>query len=77
MNGELDFIIECDERHFKKDRMREMWEAHREKVREQARQVFEAKEPSQSEVLQPLSSDLFVPNVLTDVASASSTEVAS
>lgn len=54
MNGELDFIIECDERLFKKDRMREMWEAHRQKVREQARLTFEARNPAPVEA--PLSS---------------------
>lgn len=46
MNGELDFIIECDERHFKRDRLRDMWEEHRQKAREQAKQAFEAKEPA-------------------------------
>lgn len=76
MNGELDFIIECDERHFKKDRMREMWEAHREKVREQARLAFEAKEPAPSEVPQASPRDLFLSDALADAAPASSMETA-
>lgn len=75
MNGELDFIIECDERHFKKDRMREMWEAHREKAREQARLAFEAKEPAPA-VPQPPPGDLFMPGGLADAAPASSAEAA-
>ena len=46
-NGELDFVLECAERIFKTDRMREMWEAQRAQVREQARLEFEAKEPAE------------------------------
>ena len=45
-NGELDFILECDERIFKQDRMRELWEAQRTEVREQAKLVFDAAEPA-------------------------------
>lgn len=71
MNGELDFIIECDERHFKKDRMREMWEAHRQKTREEARLAFEAKEPASTKVPLPPSGDLFIPGVLPDASPAS------
>lgn len=44
-NGELDFVLECDERIFKTDRMREMWDAQRAQAREQARLEFDAKEP--------------------------------
>lgn len=73
MNGELDFIIECDERHFKKDRMREMWEVHREKAREQARLAFEAKEPVPA-VLQPPPDDLFLPGGIDAAANTSSRE---
>ncbi|RTL26923.1 MAG: AAA family ATPase [Burkholderiales bacterium] len=76
MNGELDFIIECDERHFKRDRMREMWDAHREKAREQARLAFDAKEPPPAQVPQPPAGDLLLPDVLADVAPASSAEAA-
>ncbi|WP_047396451.1 SbcC/MukB-like Walker B domain-containing protein [Chitinibacter sp. ZOR0017] len=43
-NGEIDFVSECDERIYKKDRMREVWEAQRQDVREQAKQLFEAAE---------------------------------
>lgn len=75
MNGELDFIIECDERHFKQDRMREMWDAHRERAREKARLAFEAKEPT-PEAPQPPPGDLFLPGVLADASPASSSESA-
>jgi energy-coupling factor transporter ATP-binding protein EcfA2 len=44
-NGELDFILECDERIFRKDRMRELWEKQRAAVREQAKLTFDAIEP--------------------------------
>lgn len=44
-NGEIDFVSECDERVFKKDRMRELWEQQRHAVREQARLDFEQQEP--------------------------------
>ena len=44
-NGELDFILEPDERVFRKDKMRELWEAQRAQVREQARLEFDAQEP--------------------------------
>ncbi|MNX22060.1 hypothetical protein D3C86_520300 [compost metagenome] len=43
-NGEIDFVSECDERIFKKDRMREVWEAQRQAVREQAKLLFDAAE---------------------------------
>ncbi len=43
-NGELDFVLECDERLFKPDRMRELWDAQRAQAREQARLEFEEKE---------------------------------
>lgn len=43
-NGELDFLIEVDERVFKQDKMRELWEAQRVAVREQAKLAFEAAE---------------------------------
>lgn len=74
MNGELDFIIECDERHFKKDRMREMWEAHRMKAREQARLEFEAKEPAPSPAEQPAPDGLLVPEALSTALPGGATE---
>lgn len=46
-NGEIDFVSECDERIFKKDRMREVWEAQRQEVREQAKLLFDAAEPEE------------------------------
>ena len=46
-NGEIDFVSECDERIFKKDRMREVWEAQRQEVREQAKLLFNAAEPEE------------------------------
>jgi hypothetical protein len=49
-NGELDFIIEVDERVFKQDKMRELWEAQRIAVREQARLAFEAAEVEAAKV---------------------------
>lgn len=47
-NGELDFILECDERVFRQDRMRELWERQREQVREQAKLKFDLAEPPTS-----------------------------
>lgn len=44
-NGEIDFVIEYDERIFKADRMRELWEKQRAVVREQAKLAFDAAEP--------------------------------
>lgn len=44
-NGEIDFVSECDERIFKKDRMREVWEAQRQDVRSQAKLLFDEAEP--------------------------------
>jgi energy-coupling factor transporter ATP-binding protein EcfA2 len=46
VNGELDFILECDERVFKSDAMRTLWEKQREDVREQARLTFDAADSS-------------------------------
>lgn len=43
-NGELDFVLEFDERIFKKDRMRVLWEQQRTEAREQARLAFDAQE---------------------------------
>ncbi|HYE34378.1 SbcC/MukB-like Walker B domain-containing protein [Methylocaldum sp.] len=47
-NGELDFVSECDERIFKKGRMRELWEKQRQDVREQAKLAFDAAEPPEA-----------------------------
>ena len=44
-NGELDFISECDERWFKNDAMRELWERQRVLARETAKQLFDAENP--------------------------------
>lgn len=43
-NGELDFVLEFDERVFKKDRMRVLWEEQRLDAREQARLAFDIQE---------------------------------
>lgn len=43
-NGELDFILECDERVFQSDRMRELWERQRQEARQQAKLTFETAE---------------------------------
>jgi hypothetical protein len=48
VNGELDFILECDERVFKNDAMRKLWEKQREDVREQAKLKFDATESSEA-----------------------------
>jgi energy-coupling factor transporter ATP-binding protein EcfA2 len=47
-NGELDFILECDERVFKMDRMRNLWEKQRQDAREQAKLLFDAAEPAEA-----------------------------
>lgn len=47
-NGELDFLIEVDERVFKQDKMRELWEAQRAAVREQAKLAFDAAERAEA-----------------------------
>jgi hypothetical protein len=44
VNGELDFISDCDERVLKSDRMRELWALQRTQAREQAKLTFEAAE---------------------------------
>jgi len=46
-NGEINFVSDCDERIFKKDRMREVWEAQRQDVREQAKLLFDSAEPEE------------------------------
>ncbi|MGB6053756.1 MAG: SbcC/MukB-like Walker B domain-containing protein [Burkholderiaceae bacterium] len=46
-NGELDFMSECDERVFKTDKMRELWERQRQAAREKARQLFDEAEPEE------------------------------
>lgn len=43
-NGEVDFISEADERELNADKLRELWEARRQEVRQQARLLFEADE---------------------------------
>jgi Putative exonuclease SbcCD, C subunit len=46
-NGELDFISECDERIFKVDKMRELWERQRVLAREKAKQLFDLANPQE------------------------------
>lgn len=50
-NGELDFSTECDERVFKNDKMRELWALQRTVAREKAKQLFDANEPEEVEVV--------------------------
>lgn len=45
VNGELDFISECDERIFKVDKMRALWERQRAIARETAKHLFELDNP--------------------------------
>ena len=47
VNGELDFISECDERIFKVDKMRELWERQRVMAREKAKQLFDLANPEE------------------------------
>lgn len=44
-NGELDFMSDLDERVFKNDKMRELWERQRAVARESAKQLFDETEP--------------------------------
>jgi hypothetical protein len=44
-NGELDFVSECDERIFKVDKMRELWERQRQITRVKAKQLFDLANP--------------------------------
>eukprot|EP01030_Chromulinospumella_sphaerica_P002435 gene2435-2386_t len=46
-NGELDFISECDERIFKEDKMRDLWERQRVLAREKAKQLFDLANPEE------------------------------
>lgn len=48
-NGELDFITECDERVYKTDKMRELWERQRQLAREKAKQLFDEQNPDVEE----------------------------
>lgn len=47
-NGELDFMSECDERVFKTDKMRELWELQRQTARNKARELFKEMESEES-----------------------------
>ncbi len=49
VNGELDFVSECDERIFKSDKMRELWERQRVVAREKAKHLFDAAHPEEAE----------------------------
>jgi len=49
-NGELDFVSECDERIFKSDKMRELWERQRVLAREKAKQLFDSTNPEEGPV---------------------------
>ena len=53
-NGELDFVLEPDERVFRRDRMRELWDAQRALAREQARLAFEEREPPVAAAAEPV-----------------------
>lgn len=50
-NGELDFMSDLDERVFKNDKMRELWERQRVVARERAKQLFDEAEPQ--DVVEP------------------------
>lgn len=43
-NGEVDFVSEADERELNPDKLRELWDARRKDVRQQAQLLFEAAE---------------------------------
>lgn len=47
-NGELDFMSDLDERVFKTDKMRELWERQRVEAREKARQLFDEANPEEA-----------------------------
>lgn len=47
-NGELDFSIDCADSVFKTDKMRELWVRQRLQAREQAKQLFDLAEPTES-----------------------------
>ncbi len=51
-NGELDFMSDIDERVFKNDKMRELWERQRVLARQMAKQLFDEAEPE--DVAQPI-----------------------
>lgn len=51
-NGELDFMSDLDERVFKNDKMRELWQRQRAVAREKAKQLFDETEPE--DIAQPL-----------------------
>lgn len=53
-NGELDFMSDLDERVFKNDKMRELWERQRVVAREKAKQLFDESEPQ--DVAEPIGS---------------------
>lgn len=53
-NGELDFMSDLDERVFKNDKMRELWERQRVVARERAKQLFDEAEPQ--DVVEPIGS---------------------
>lgn len=44
-NGEIDFMTDIDERVFKNDKMRELWERQRVLARERAKQLFDLADP--------------------------------
>jgi hypothetical protein len=51
-NGELDFMSDLDERVFKNDKMRELWQHQRAVAREKAKQLFDETEPE--DIAEPL-----------------------
>jgi hypothetical protein len=48
INGELDFITDCDERILKSDKMRELWSRQIQIARERAKQLFDEANPEEA-----------------------------
>ena len=48
VNGELDFISECDERDLNIDQMRGLWERQRDIAKERAKQLFDLENPEEN-----------------------------
>lgn len=47
-NGELDFMVDCHEVVYKKDKMRDLWERAKHVAREKAKQLFELENPAET-----------------------------
>jgi hypothetical protein len=63
VNGELDFVLDCDERELRSDKMRELWAQEREDARRQAKLLFDAAEP---EILDEPESPAEVPAIVSN-----------